>query len=127
MDINERIKLLENDEINKENLFYNTNVAFGLYQLKDHMKIFNRNCLYEYDRDDYIFTYMGEINEIYPIDTKDNYLDYIFETFNLNHPDDFLGSSLSVGDIIAIKFNDKIFSYCINGLGFTKINNFERK
>ena len=46
--------------------------------------------------------------------SKQDMLEYIYEVFNLYHPSDFYGHSLSVSDVIAIKRNRKVYYYYIN-------------
>ena len=51
-------------------------------------------------------------------------LEGIFETFNINHPKDFTGHSLSVSDIVQIIGSDKGsngFYYC-DSFGWKKLN-----
>ena len=43
--------------------------------------------------------------------SKPDMLDFLFEVFNLHHPDDFYGHSLSVSDVVAMKRNRKIYYY----------------
>ncbi len=45
-------------------------------------------------------------------------LNKLFETFNLNHPSDFKGHSLSVSDVVQI--ND--INYYVDSFGFEKLN-----
>ena len=51
-------------------------------------------------------------------------LDDIFEIFNLDHPDDFKGHSLSVSDVVAIKEGEIWTAYFVDSFGFQKIDHF---
>jgi len=64
---------------------------------------------------EYTKTYEGVLQ----IPTKDKYqvLDRLFEKFNINHPEDFHGHSLSVGDIVEI---DGVKFYC-DSLGWKQL------
>lgn len=59
----------------------------------------------EVNIDDYETVYEGEIESI----DEENALEDLFTIFNIRHPEDFKGHSLSVSDII--KLDDK-YHYC---------------
>ena len=59
------------------------------------MDFVNKNKLVV-DKDDYEEVYRGEIKEGETLDT-------LYEKFNLYHPDDFTGHSMSVSDVIVIE------------------------
>lgn len=66
--------------------------------------------------------YKNYYNKVYEytenVNVKDEiYLEQVFEKFNLDHPDDFKGHSLSVSDIV--KLNDKL--YICDSFGFALI------
>ena len=63
--------------------------------------------------------YTGEL-------TGDMSLDSIYETFNLYHPEDFKGHSLSVGDIIVIRKAGKDQAYFVDVIGFKELPDFGR-
>ncbi len=52
------------------------------------------------DRDNYDVVYAADL--MYSGDTDDR-LNGLYQTFNINHPDDFRGHSMSVSDIVALK------------------------
>lgn len=66
-----------------------------------------------FDFNDYSFKYEGEIEE----SSVDWALEKLFQKFNLDHPSDFTGHSLSVSDIIRL---NKRFYYC-DSFGFNDI------
>lgn len=67
-----------------------------------------------FDIKDYIKTYDGEIDS----NERDIViLDILFEEFNLRHPDDFHGHSMSVSDVVIL---DGTIYFC-DGLGWKKI------
>ncbi|WMJ22701.1 YodL domain-containing protein [Paludicola sp. MB14-C6] len=49
-------------------------------------------------------------------------LDQIYLIFNVNHPKDFLGHSLSISDVIEIEGSPKSSFYFCNTFGFLEIN-----
>lgn len=51
-------------------------------------------------------------------------LDDIFTEFNIHHPADFTGHSLSVSDIIAIKFEGEITAHYVDSFGFENLPEF---
>ena len=102
--------------------------TFSIYQLKndestrpfkfeglDYVKQHNENAapsLAMYD-----LVYSGSLPE-------GKGLDDIFTEFNINHPADFTGHSLSVSDIIAIKFEGKITAHYVDSFGFENLPEF---
>ena len=48
----------------------------------------------------------------------------MFETFNVNRPEDFKGHSLSVSDVIAVREEGEWVSYYVDSFGFRKIPDF---
>lgn len=75
-----------------------------------------------YFRADYVVTYKNELNTI-----NINELDiceYLFELFNIRHPENFGSRSLSVGDAIELTFFDefnKRVVYQCKGMGFEEV------
>lgn len=51
-------------------------------------------------------------------------LDELYETFNIRHPLDFCGHSLSVGDVIAFKGKDGTEAYFVDSYGFEFLPDF---
>lgn len=51
-------------------------------------------------------------------------LDKIYEKFNIHHPHDFVGYSMSVSDVIAIKIGRKITYNFVDFIGFLELKNF---
>lgn len=58
-----------------------------------------------------------------PLDTKET-LDSIYEKFNLRHPADFRGHSLSVSDVIVFHKDGKDTAYFVDSFGFTEVPEF---
>ena len=75
----------------------------------------------EIDRSNYDAIYTGKL----PAggDTGKR-LDDLFYTFNLDHPADFQGHSLSVSDIVALKQNGVISCHYVDTVGFKEVHGF---
>ncbi|MDD3415800.1 MAG: DUF5688 family protein [Lachnospiraceae bacterium] len=56
--------------------------------------------------------------------TENDTLDYIFQRFNIDRPDDFYGHSLSVSDVIVVSHNGEAKSYYVDSFGFTELPDF---
>nr|WP_272493880.1 YodL domain-containing protein [[Clostridium] innocuum] len=55
--------------------------------------------------------------------TEDMSLEDIFRIFNIDHPDDFKGHSLSVSDIVVLEQSGKKTAYYVEPIGFRDITN----
>ena len=51
-------------------------------------------------------------------------LDELYETFNIRHPLDFRGHSLSVSDVIVFKDKDGTEAYFVDSCGFIELTDF---
>ena len=72
------------------------------------------------DKNDYESVYRGELKEGETLDT-------LYEKFNLYHPDDFTGHSMSVSDVIVIEKEHEKTAYYVDSFGFTKVADFWEK
>lgn len=77
----------------------------------------------EPDRNNYSLVYTFEV---LPEDLKDKdtFLNQVYAKFNLDHPKDFTGHSLSVSDVIVIKNHDEITSHFIDSFDFAELKDF---
>lgn len=88
---------------------------------KNHVKFKWYDWLKEFDFSIYDEVWSGEEPD------ECNTLEGIFEVFNLYHPHDFKGHSLSVSDIVQIIGSDKEsngFYYC-DAIGWRKLENIK--
>lgn len=104
--------------------------AFAIYQLKPDLsreygfeslsrltarglsvEYSNYNCIHSVTLDKDV----GNINQ---------FLNRVFDHYNLYRPDDFKGHSVSVGDVIAVKVGTRITTHYVDDLGFTRIPKF---
>jgi len=104
-------------------------MEYTIYQIKD-----VRNTIYafrgwcdvvatNFNIDDYAIAYIGEMvtpDNIVP----ENFLDVLFEKFNINRPDDFAGHSLSVSDMIVLNNHGKAIWYYCDSFGWENITEF---
>ena len=71
---------------------------------------------------DYKLVYKGE-EEDCDDDSDIDLLEYLFMKFNMNHPKDFKGHSLSVSDVVRIYNSDgMVTTYYCNDIGWKKID-----
>ncbi len=54
-------------------------------------------------------------------------LQYLFDTFNLEHPEDYRGHSASVSDIIALKVNGQVSYHYVDAWGFVELPHFHEQ
>ncbi len=53
--------------------------------------------------------------------TRDDTLDKLYERFNIDHPEDYRGRSMSVSDIVAICLNQQQRLYYVDSFGFVDV------
>ena len=51
-------------------------------------------------------------------------LNSLYEKFNINHPQDFTGHSLSVSDVVVMRKNGECKAYYVDSFGFTELPEF---
>ena len=51
-------------------------------------------------------------------------LEALYTRFNIDHPDDFRGHSMSVSDIVALKVVGEVSFHYVDSVGFQKLENF---
>lgn len=95
--------------------------AFSIYQLKSDEYRFEsymrmRSKGYEPTVDDYEMIYTDELNGAT--------LNDIYERFNIDHPKDYVGYSLSVSDVIVLIKNGNRTAYMVDSFGFKELPDF---
>ena len=74
------------------------------------------------DRLNYEMVYSGYL-ENHESDTS-NVLEDIYTMFNINHPKDFKGHSLSISDVVVIKTEKQSKAYYVDSIGFADITEY---
>ena len=130
---------LSDNDINKEaQLLYGSSDKYGIYQLKhnpelDHLRFegteslkrmgITKNNFDAIKPENYELIYVGELSELQE-QTQGETLEVIYEKFNIDHPEDYKGHSLSVSDIVILHQNGGNSAHFVDPFGFTGIPDF---
>ena len=130
---------LSDNQINKEaQLLYGSSDKYGIYQLKhnpelDHLRFEGTESLKRmgitkdnFDvikPENYELIYVGNLSELQE-QTEGEMLEAIYEKFNIDHPEDYRGHSLSVSDIVVLHQNGENSAYFVDSFGFTGLSDF---
>ena len=119
------------EQADTEKLFLeNPQDAFLIYQIRrggelDAYRFMNYDYLQSKgvtpERDGYDAIYTGGFMDYGNARTN---LDMIYQRFNVDHPADFKGHSLSVSDIVALKQNGVVSCHYVDPIGFRELPNF---
>lgn len=119
------------EQADTEKLFLeNPQDAFLIYQIRRGGELnAYRFMNYDYlqskgvtpERDGYDAIYTGGFMDYGNARTN---LDMIYQRFNVDHPADFKGHSLSVSDIVALKQNGVVSCHYVDSIGFRELPNF---
>lgn len=116
-----------NNEASREaRLLYGDRDSFGIFQLKSGEELhFHRFTSLEQLKKDGLTVDRANYELVYvaPLSLEDT-LEGIFEKFNLHHPADFRGHSLSVSDVVSLQRNDEITSHYVDSYGFKELPAF---
>jgi hypothetical protein len=131
-----QLAVAANSEGSREaELLYGDGNRFGIYQIPagiDEKHNFRFAPMEELealglsvDRNNYKLVYTAPFSERIEFLT-DRYpvLDDIYEAFNLDHPSDYTGRSVSVSDVIVLKYNGDISSHFVDSTGFIELDAF---
>jgi hypothetical protein len=108
--------------------------AFAIYQLKDGdglrfhrfepLEGLERNGL-AIDRKNYELVYTAPFHErIEFLSDRQPVLNRLFEDFNVSPPGDYAGRSMSVSDVVMLKYNGDFSAHYVDSAGFTEIDSF---
>ena len=130
---------LSDNQINKEaQLLYGSSDKYGIYQLKhnpelDHLRFEGTESLKRigitkdnFDAikpENYELIYVGELSELQE-QTQGETLEVIYKKFNIDHPEDYRGHSLSVSDIVVLHQNGGNSAHFVDSFGFTRLPDF---
>ena len=70
--------------------------------------------------------YVGELSGLQG-QTQGAALEVVYEKFNIDHPADYKGHSLSVSDIVVLHENGKNSAHFVDSVGFTMLPDFLRE
>ena len=103
-----------------------SNSYFEIYQLKNNAELrYHRFTDYETLKREGNVVESKNYNQVYrDVLESGTKLDDIYYRFNMEHPDDFKGHSLSVSDIIVVHDNGDTAAYYVDSFGFKKVPEF---
>ena len=119
-------------------LLYGDTSQYGIYQLKDNpelrdlrfagtAELLKRGILSddfrEIQPENYNLVYTGQFSDIQG-QLQGEKLNALFEKFNIDHPADYKGHSLSVSDIVVLHENGKNSAHFVDSFGFTELPDF---
>ena len=125
----------------KEQLLYASTDKYEIYQLKPNLELdslrfegteslkrmgITKDNFDAIKPENYTLLYVGELSELQK-ETQGATLEAIFEKFNLDHPEDFRGHSLSVSDIVVLHQNGQNTAHFVDFFGYTEIPDFLRE
>ncbi|RHS85149.1 DUF4316 domain-containing protein [Clostridium sp. AM42-4] len=125
----------------KEQLLYSSTDKYGIYQLKPNPELdslrfegteslkrmgITKDNFDAIKPENYTLLYVGELSELQK-ETQGATLEAIFEKFNLDHPEDFRGHSLSVSDIVVLHQNGQNTAHFVDSFGYTELPDFLRE
>lgn len=131
-------ELSENDANKEAQLLYGNTDKYGIYQLKDNPEL--RQFRFEgteslkrmgitkgnFDAikmENYNLIYVGELSELQG-QTQEETLEAVYEKFNIDHPVDYKGHSLSVSDIVVLHQDGENTAHFVDSFGFTTLPEF---
>ena len=108
--------------------------AYRIYQIRDdlpdrHERMFQNLATLQSDGKDvisdaYSAVYEGSLDGTESGKSAQQVLDGLFEKFNIAHPDDFRGHSMSVSDVVVLQENGVEKAYYVDSLGFKEVPQF---
>lgn len=72
----------------------------------------------------YEITYHAELPAASKSTSTNVLLEELFQQFNIDRPQDFMGHSLSVSDVVALKRNGEISAHYVDSIGFKELPGF---
>ena len=126
--LGEDITLKELSELRDEKAV--EQLTFTIYQISDEAED-RRDIIFEnlehlknrglaVDPTNYTEVYSGELEE-------GTTLDDLYEKFNIDHPADYKGRSMSVSDVVVLHENGEDKAYFVDSFGFTEVMEFLRE
>ena len=112
--------------LREANLLLGTGRTFGIYQIRDgsvgeSYEFMNMNFIESHGlqirKEDYDLVYTADL-------LGNTSLDDIYEQFNINHPEDFRGHSLSVSDVVVLNDNGHVTAHFVDSMSFPELDSF---
>lgn len=131
-------ELSENEANREAQLLYGSSDKFGIFQLKhdpelDHLRFTGTESLKRMGitkdnvdaikSENYELIYVGELSELQQ-QSQGATLEAIYEKFNIDHPADYKGHSLSVSDIVVLHQDGDNTAHFVDSFGFTGLPDF---
>ena len=130
----ERVRTLEKrmqeypqiKSLKEAKLLLGTENRYGIYQIIDgspgrEYEFMDLNFIerhgYQVKKEDYELIYSDEMH-------YGDTLDSLYEKFNIAHPEDYTGHSLSVSDIVVLNENGKVKAYFVDSISFRELPDF---
>jgi len=93
------------------------------------LPISNNNIFRDYDEvrfefNDYVPVWTGEVETIEVLDNPEKVLEEIFEEFNMRHPENYAGHSLSTSDVVEfvdLDMRKRVSMYYCDSFGWKKV------
>ncbi len=138
--INVKAAIEKNRADREAQLLHGDTDQYGIYQLKDDpglrdfhfagtAELLKRGILSDDFREiqpgNYNLVYAGELSDIHGQSQREK-LNAIYEKFNIDHPADYRGHSLSVSDIVVLHEDGENSAHFVDSYGFTKLPEFMR-
>ena len=127
---------LEESPANREaQLLFGIEDRFGIYQLKDTEEARDIHFMgMDYleskgiavTKENYDLVYVGELSKLQG-QSQGETLEAVYEKFNIDHPEDFRGHSLSVSDVVVLHQNGENSAHFVDSFGFTGLPDFMRE
>ena len=117
------LKLEKNRE---ESLLRGSEKQFGIYQITERDPEHDYRFMgLDYVEKKGMTVARADYDLIYaaPLTDKDT-LEGIYERFNIQHPADFTGHSLSVSDVVVLNAGSTVKAYYVDSIGFAELPNF---
>ena len=141
-----KAELAESSANKETQLLYGSSDKYGIYQLKDNPELRDfhfagteslkrrgiiKDNLDAIKPENYNLVYVGELSELSEdfigLQTQGDKLEALYEKFNIDHPADYKGHSLSVSDIVVLHEDGKNSAHFVDSFGFTGIPDFMRE
>ena len=138
-------ELAESGASKEAQLLYGDTDKYGIYQLKDNPELRDfhfagieslkrkgiiKDNLDAIKPENYNLVYVGELSELSKdfirLQTQGDKLEALYEKFNIDHPADYKGHSLSVSDIVVLHENGENSAHFVDSFGFTRLPEFMR-